>query len=109
MCATLCDHGWEVEDMCEVLGVSRASCFRWRNLFEELGTVAKSPSPLVGRTRRITRALMTAVEDLFAEESDLFFDEICTWLAVEYNITISSSPLSRDLWPFSKNAPEDCI
>lgn len=40
---------------------------------------------------------MTAVEDLFAEESDLFLDEICTWLAVEHNITISSSSLSRNL------------
>ncbi|KAG2737687.1 hypothetical protein P692DRAFT_201661930, partial [Suillus brevipes Sb2] len=94
---TLWDHGWEVEDICEVLGISRASCFHWRNLFEELGTVARPPSPLVGHTRIITRALMMAVEDLFAEESDLFLDEICTWLAVEHDITISSSSLSRNL------------
>ncbi|KAG1791922.1 Homeodomain-like protein, partial [Suillus plorans] len=94
---TLWDHGWEVEDICEVLGVSWASCFHWRNMFEELGTVARPPSPLVGRTRIITQALMTAVKDLFAEESDLFLDKICTWLAVEYNITISSSALSRNL------------
>ncbi|KAG2344655.1 hypothetical protein BDR05DRAFT_881783 [Suillus weaverae] len=50
---TLWDHGWEVKDICEVLGVSRASCFRWRNMFEELGTVARPPSPLVGCTRTI--------------------------------------------------------
>ncbi|KAG2752908.1 hypothetical protein P692DRAFT_20829810 [Suillus brevipes Sb2] len=92
---TLWDHGWEVEDICEVLGVSRASCFRWRHMFDELGTVARPPSPLVGRTRIITRALMTAIEDLFTEESDLFLDEICTWL--EHGITISSSSLSRSL------------
>ncbi|KAG2063369.1 hypothetical protein BDR04DRAFT_1163835 [Suillus decipiens] len=46
---------WEVEDICEVLGVSQASlCFRWRNMFEELGTVARSPSPLANRARIIT-------------------------------------------------------
>jgi hypothetical protein len=66
-------------------------------MFDELGTVARPPSPLVGRMRIITRALMTAIEDLFAEEPDLFLDEICTWLVVEHGITISSSSLSRSL------------
>ncbi|KAG1722837.1 uncharacterized protein EDB91DRAFT_1174112, partial [Suillus paluster] len=35
----LWDQGWELEDICSVLGVSQASCFRWRKIFEELGTV----------------------------------------------------------------------
>ncbi|KAG1747177.1 uncharacterized protein EDB91DRAFT_1048553, partial [Suillus paluster] len=65
--------------------------------FEELGTVVRPPSPLVGHTQMITRALMTAIEDLYAEDSDLFLDEACTWLAVEHDIIISSSSLSRNL------------
>ncbi|KAG2367814.1 hypothetical protein BDR07DRAFT_1223017, partial [Suillus spraguei] len=73
---SLWDHRWDVEDICEVFGVSRASCFCWRSMFEELGTVARPPSPLVGRTRIITRALITTVEDLFAEESDLYLNEL---------------------------------
>jgi hypothetical protein len=50
---------------CEVL-----CCYRWRRIFDGFGIVKKPPSPLVGLTRIITRALMTAAEDLFAEDSD---------------------------------------
>ncbi|OJA10276.1 hypothetical protein AZE42_08688 [Rhizopogon vesiculosus] len=56
----------------------------------------KPPSPLVGRTRIITRALMMAAEDLFAGDSDLF-DETCTRLAFQHNITISPSTSSCNL------------
>jgi hypothetical protein len=72
--------------------LSSLPCWRW--IFDEFGTVKKPPSPLVGRTRIIIRALMTAAENLFAEHSDLFLDEVCTWLAFQHNITIPST-LSR--------------
>jgi hypothetical protein len=64
---------------------------------DELGTVNKPPSPLKGPTRIITQALLTAIEDLFIEDSDLFLDEVCTWLPFEHQITISTSALSRNL------------
>jgi transposase len=86
-----------VEDICDALGVSKASCYRWRRIFDKLGTVNKPPSPLKGPTRIITRALLTAIENLFIEDSDIFLDEICTWLAFEHRITISTSALSRNL------------
>ncbi|OJA16287.1 hypothetical protein AZE42_10758 [Rhizopogon vesiculosus] len=41
-----------------------------------------------------------AAENLFAEDSDLFLDEVCTrltWLAFQHNITISPSILSHNL------------
>ena len=38
-----------------------------------------------------------ALEDLYAEESDLFLDEACTWLSVVHGITITPSTLSRNL------------
>ena len=47
----LWNHGWDVQDICETLGVSQSSSYRWRRIFEELGTVKKLPSPLIGRTR----------------------------------------------------------
>ncbi|KAG2067727.1 hypothetical protein BDR04DRAFT_1104662 [Suillus decipiens] len=53
-------------------------------------------SPLVCRTGIITWVLMTAVEDCFTEESNLFLDETCTWLAVEHNITITPSSFVGD-------------
>ncbi|KAG1745471.1 uncharacterized protein EDB91DRAFT_1270046, partial [Suillus paluster] len=93
----LWDHGWELKDISEALGISGRSCYRWRRIFEEFGTAMKPPSPLTGHTQTITRALLMAVEDLFATDSDLFLDEVCTWLAVEYNIIVSTSSLSCNL------------
>ncbi|KAG2126955.1 hypothetical protein DEU56DRAFT_689232, partial [Suillus clintonianus] len=97
----LWNHGWELADICEAFGVSERrglrSCYRWRRIFEECGTATKPPSPLTGRTRTITRALLTAIEDLFTVDSDLFLDEVCTWLAVGHDIVVSTSTLSRNL------------
>ncbi|KAF9224711.1 hypothetical protein BS17DRAFT_702405 [Gyrodon lividus] len=90
----LWEHGWDVEDICKALGVSRSSCYCWRSIFEEYGMVTRPPSPLVGCTRIITRALLTATEDLYAQDSDLYLGEVCTWLAVEHDIMISTSSLS---------------
>ncbi|KAG1718100.1 hypothetical protein EDB19DRAFT_1651424, partial [Suillus lakei] len=71
------------------------NCYCWQWIFEECGTATKPPSPLMGRTRTIMQALLTAVEDLFAEDSDLFPDEVCTqWLAIEHDIIVSTSTLS---------------
>ena len=55
------------------------------------------PSPLIGRTRKITRAILNSIVELYTEDSDLFPDEVCTWLAVKHHISISTSALSRTL------------
>jgi hypothetical protein len=52
---------------------------------------------LTGRTRTITHALLSVIQDLFAVDADLFLDEVCTWLTFEHNNTISLSTLSRTL------------
>ena len=65
-------------------------------ILEEHGTIKRPPSPLTGYTRTITRALLSAIQDLFAVDADLFLDEVCAWLAFEHNI-ISLSTLSRTL------------
>ncbi|KAG1717837.1 uncharacterized protein EDB91DRAFT_1008356, partial [Suillus paluster] len=83
----------ELEDISEALGISGRSCYCWRRIFQEFGAATRPPSPLTGRTRAITRALLTAVEDIFAVDSDLFLDEICTWLAVGHDIIVSTSIL----------------
>jgi transposase len=86
-----------VEDVCEAFGVSTSSCYRWGQILEEHGTIKRPPSPLTGRTRTITHALLSAIQDLFAVDADLFLDEVCTWLTFEHNNTISLSTLSRTL------------
>ena len=90
-------RGWTVEDICDTLGVSRASLYRWDTIFEEHGNVIRPPSPLIGRTRIITRAVLTAVHALYEREPDLYLDELCMFLAVEHNLIVSKSTLSRNL------------
>jgi len=94
----LWNTGWDVEDIHNALGVSRASIYRWETIFAEFGTVNRPPSPIRGQELRIlTRALMTVCEELFAEESDLYLDELATWLALTQDISISIPTLSRNL------------
>jgi transposase len=94
----LWNTGWDIEDICDTLGVSRASIYRWEAIFAEYGTVNRPASPIRGQQLRIlTRALMTACEALFAEESDLYLDEVVAWLALTYDISISVSTLCRNL------------
>ena len=71
----LWEAGWDEEDICSALLVSRASLFRWRAIFDTFGMVNKPPSPLKGRTRIITRAVLTAVHQLYETTSDLYLDE----------------------------------
>jgi len=74
------------------LGVSSCSCNHWRQIFkEEHNFVNRPPSLLTRRARMTTRALLTAMEDMFSEDSDL---EICTWLTVEHDIRISTGIIS---------------
>lgn len=40
---------------------------------------------------------MQACQDLFSQESDLFLDEVVTWLALEHDIVIPTSTLARNL------------
>ncbi|KAI6131398.1 hypothetical protein EDD16DRAFT_1469232, partial [Pisolithus croceorrhizus] len=89
--------GWGVEDIYFALGVSSSSCYRWRRLFEQHGQVKRPMSPLIGRTRILTRALLAVVDDPYLEDCDLFLDEACTWLAVEHDMDISPLTVSRNL------------
>ncbi|KIM74297.1 hypothetical protein PILCRDRAFT_33930, partial [Piloderma croceum F 1598] len=74
------------DDICDTLSVSRASLYRWDAIFEEHGHVIRPPSPLVGRTRIITCAVLTAIHTLYEQEPDLYLDELCTFLAVQHNL-----------------------
>ena len=90
-------RGWTVDDICDTLSVSRASLYRWDAIFEEHGHVIRPPSPLVGRTRIITCAVLTAIHTLYEQEPDLYLDELCTFLAVQHNIIVSKATLTRSL------------
>ncbi|KIK92656.1 hypothetical protein PAXRUDRAFT_34422 [Paxillus rubicundulus Ve08.2h10] len=59
---TLWNHGWDLEDICEALSVSRSSCYQWREIFEEFGAVKRQPSPL----HNITITPLTLLRNLKA-------------------------------------------
>ncbi|KIK76645.1 hypothetical protein PAXRUDRAFT_169241, partial [Paxillus rubicundulus Ve08.2h10] len=59
--------------VCEMLGISQASMYHWEAIFTEYGNVNHPPLPIWGRSLQILmRALMTACEELFTEELDLY-------------------------------------
>jgi transposase len=98
LCALhLWDHGWEIEDICFALLISRRSLYRWRQIFAEHGSVTRPASPLIGAKRIINRAVLTAIHTIYAEDSDLYLDELCTLLAAEHGIIVSQSTLCRNL------------
>ncbi|KAG1884908.1 hypothetical protein F4604DRAFT_1918573 [Suillus subluteus] len=66
----LWNTGWDIEDIRDALGVSRASIYRWEAIFAEYGAVNRPPSPI-----------------------HLYLDEVVTWLALTYDISISVSTL----------------
>src|SRR5258705_1753519 len=84
----LWEAGWTADDICETLQVSRASLYCWDSIFQELGDVERPLSPLRGPACILTRALLTACQDLFAQESYLFLDELVLWLAVVHGVQI---------------------
>ena len=89
----LWDLGWDEIDIIQGLAVSHSSMYRWKALFEAIGDVVWPPSPLHGRTRIICRAVLTAVQDIYRAEPDLYLDELVFWLAVHHDIVISKSAL----------------
>jgi hypothetical protein len=57
-----------MEDIIDALLVSRASIYRWKAIFEEHGSFNRPRLALCGRTRIITRAVLTAVHTLYEQD-----------------------------------------
>ncbi|THU87052.1 hypothetical protein K435DRAFT_682351 [Dendrothele bispora CBS 962.96] len=91
------DHGWELSDICAALVVSPRSMYRWRSLFEELGSVNRPPSVLRGRPRIIGMLSLQACRDIYARNSDTYLSELQWYLAIEHDIAISISALQANL------------
>ena len=86
---SLCDRGWELEDIIDAILVLHASLFCWKAIFEEHGSFNRSWLALCGCTQIISRAVLTAVHTLYEQDSDLFLNELVLWLAIHPSIMSS--------------------
>ena len=93
----LWEAGWDTTDICDILLVSQASLYRWRDNFENYGTAAKPPSPLKERPHRIARAVLTGLHLFLEENPDSYLDKLVWWLAFHHDIEISISQLHATL------------
>lgn len=93
----LWELGWDVELITESLSISRASIYRWRQIFEETQSVNRPPSAPMGRPRAIIRAVMTAIVEVYNNEADAYLNELVWWLAVHHDLPISQSALQKNL------------
>ena len=85
LCAlNLWDHGWEIEDICFAMMISCSSLFHWWRIFAEHGSVTHPQVSIMGLKQIINRAVLTAIQDIYQEDSDLCLDELCTLLAAEH-------------------------
>lgn len=93
----LWELGRDTLDITQVLCVSRASIYRWQRIFDEFGTPTNPHARVGGRSSIITRAVLTAVHDIYKGAPDLYLTELQYWLAIHHDIVISVSALQKTL------------
>jgi transposase len=96
----LIENGYARDDVAEILGVSIASIYRWKNNDEHYGSVIPPPLAPRGRPRILNPDMTHDLYTLIEEAPYLYLDEIQEWLIVAHNIGISRSAVDvylRDL------------
>ncbi|KAJ7734592.1 hypothetical protein B0H16DRAFT_1269598, partial [Mycena metata] len=93
----LWELGWDRSAICSTLMVSQSSLYRWSALFEEFGSVTSPPPPIMGRPRIIGLAALTAIKEIYTRHADTYLVELQWWLAIHYEIQISTSALHATL------------
>jgi hypothetical protein len=53
-------------------------------------TLAKCPQ---GHPELIVAAVLTAIEEVYEQEADIYLDELVYWLSIQHDILISTSTL----------------
>ncbi|KAF8228250.1 hypothetical protein L208DRAFT_1292542, partial [Tricholoma matsutake] len=89
--------GWDRSKVCWAFNVSQASLYCWMHILEEFGSTTCPPSPLRGRPRIITFAVLTAVKQLYEQHTDTYLNKLQWFLAIHHDIDISISALQVNL------------
>lgn len=93
----LWEAGWSPEDIQYAFNVSPRSLYRWREIFEEFGIPTNPPSPLRGRDRIVSLAVLNAARQIFFHDPSVMLDELQWHLAIHHDVAISISALQATL------------
>ena len=83
------------EHVIDVLGVSRASVYRWKKNYELYGSVLAPNSGLRGRPSVVTSDMLGDIQDLLHSRPDYYIDEIQQWLLIAHGISVSTTTVHR--------------
>ncbi|KAJ2995020.1 hypothetical protein NUW54_g7458 [Trametes sanguinea] len=89
--------GWTVKEIANALGVSRQSVARWALRAHSHHDFTATSSPLQGRPRILSSAILEDLRDLLRSSPSLYLDEIVTWLAVTHDQPVSISTVHKAL------------
>ncbi|KAJ7862170.1 hypothetical protein B0H13DRAFT_1566888, partial [Mycena leptocephala] len=89
----LLEQGYITDDVCELLGVSRRSLFRWKANQQDYGSVIPPRNFLRGRPRILNADQTHDVLTLLAEAPKMYPDEIIDWVALYLDTAISHTAL----------------
>jgi len=86
---------WDDPQLCEhvidMLGVSRASIYRWKTNFELYGSVLPPNSGLQGCPSIVTPDMLDDVRDLLHSRPDYYINEIQQWFLIACGIGVSAT------------------
>ncbi|KAJ7247434.1 hypothetical protein B0H12DRAFT_1176342 [Mycena haematopus] len=89
----LLDKGYITEEVCELMGVSRRSLYRWKANQLDYDGVIPPANPLRGRPRILNPDQTHDLLTLLAEAPELYLDEIMDWVALYLDASISRTAL----------------
>ncbi|KAJ6477123.1 hypothetical protein C8R47DRAFT_1187045 [Mycena vitilis] len=89
----LLEAGFITDDVVDLLGVSRASLYRWKANELNYDSVTPPHNPLQGRPRILNPDQTHDLLNLLAEAPEMYLDEITDWVAVTHDTGISCTAI----------------
>ncbi|KAF8587526.1 hypothetical protein K439DRAFT_819572 [Ramaria rubella] len=91
-------HGYTLEDMCQILVVSRSSVRQWGDNYEEYGHVVPPSNPNQGRLHLLDGERLHTLVELIEWSQEMYLDELQDWLALEHDILVAITTPDRNIW-----------
>ena len=87
-------------NVCDILGVSEHSLYRWKHNNETFRSVIPPHNPIQGYPRILNADMTHDLVTLIEEASEAFLDEIQDWLALVHDVGISQLVLHENIWDY---------